>query len=213
MSSKLEAKLASRQENRSPSPSENPKPIPEPEASETSPTSRANFSGDDLDTSHLEALAEEIEREERAEAGEAAYAAGEEAAAGLIPKDAFFGMFQVCFHAPNLVPVPPFPLESLPIKPDEMDAARAASDAIYDIAAESEYLRWLVEPGSVWMQRALAILPFVAVKAAAVRAEIAARHAAAAVPAAERAPEAPVQAAAGIVEPKTDASTVIELAA
>ncbi|MFN3933608.1 MAG: hypothetical protein ACK4KX_03125 [Parvibaculum sp.] len=172
----------------------------------------SSSAGDDLDTSHLDELAAEIEREEKAERGAAAYAEEIEAAAGLIPKDAFFGLFQVCFHAPNLFPLPPFPLESLPIKPDEMEAARAASDAIYDIAAESEYLRWLVEPGSVWMQRAFAILPFVAVKAAAIRAEIAARKPE---PVAGTIPEPPAQAspAPATGEPKSDASTVIELAA
>lgn len=210
MPSRFSEKVASQKESQSQNPSANPNP--EPEASEGAASRMNSSAGDDLDTSHLDELAAEIEREEKAESGAAAYAAEVEAAADLIPKDAFFGMFQVCFHAPNLMPLPPFPLESLPIKPDEMEAARAASDAIYDIAAESEYLRWLVEPGSVWMQRALAILPFVAVKAAAIRAEIAARKPE---PMAGTVPEATAQASppADTGEPKTDASTVIELAA
>ncbi|MDO8840428.1 MAG: hypothetical protein Q7V31_16060 [Parvibaculum sp.] len=158
-------------------------------------------------------MSAEIEREEAAADGEATYVARDDAAAGLIPKDDFFAMFQLCFHAPNLVPVSPFPLESLPIKPDEMQAARAASDAIYDIASETAYLRWLVEPGSLWMQRALAILPFVGVKLWAIRAELASRKPA---PADTGMPEPSAQAAAMAAEtgePKTDASTVIELAA
>lgn len=209
MSSKLEAKLAKRAEESLPS-NRNPSTSPDPNQSETS---QASFSGSDLDTSHLEELAAEIEREERAEAVEAVETV-EEAASGLISKDDFFGLFQVCFHAPNLVPIPPFPLESLPIKPDEMQAARSASDAIYDIASETAYLRWLVEPGSLWMQRAFAILPFVGVKLFAVKAELASRHAAK-VPEHERAPE-PAQGEApkpAAPEPKSDASTVIELRA
>lgn len=182
----------------------------------SSEASQKNFSSSDLDTSHLEELAEEIKREEgkeRAETVEAVEVA-KDAASGLISKDDFFRLFQVCFHAPNLVPIPPFPLESLPIQPDEMQAARSASDAIYDIASKTAYLRWLVEPGSLWMQSAFAILPFVGVKLFAVKAELAARHAAK-VPEHERAPaaaqgEAPKPVAP---EPKSDASTVIELAA
>lgn len=208
MASKVDRMLERQEENESPSP--NPEASPSPsENPETSPPSSL---GADLDTSHLDDLADEIEREEKAERGEAAYAARKEAPAGCIPKDDFFAMFQLCFHMPNLVPVPPFPLECLPIKPEEMQAARAASDAIYDIAAESEYLRWLVEPGSVWMQRVMAIGPFVAVKAMAIRAEIASRRPD---PVAGSMPEAPAQASPPVDtgEPKSDASTVIELAA
>ena len=118
----------------------------------------------------------------------------------------------MCFQVPNLVPVPPFPLESLPIKPEEREAARAASDAIYDIAAETAYLRWLVEPGSIWMQRALAIGPFVAVKFAAMRAEIAARHAKDVSPR-TAAPEPEAEADEPEPGEKTDASTVLEFPA
>lgn len=164
---------------------------------------------DDLDTSHLEALEAEITAEERGDDepdGDATTRG--RSAAGVISKDDFFGMFQVCFHVPNVMPFPPFPLESLPLKPEEIEPARAASDAIYDIAAESTYLRWLIEPGSIWMQRALAIGPFVAVKAMAIRAELAARHDAPrtimdTVPAATETDAPPAE--------KSDASTVIQL--
>lgn len=184
MSSKVEQMMAERSEprKRNPRPSrskataEASQPTttqPEPEAEPVSATPTS----DDLDTSHLEALEAEIAAEERGGAdADDAMATGDVAAAGLISKDDFFSMMQVCFAVPNVMPFPPFPLESLPIKPEEQQAARAASDAIYEIAAESAYLRWLVEPGSVWMQRALAIGPFVAMKAMAIRAELAARN-------------------------------------
>lgn len=183
----------------------NPQPVTEA-ATDTHTTM-----GDDLDTSHLEALEAEIVAEERSgDDAEGVTATGERAAAGLITRDDFFAMFQVCFHVPNVMPFPPFPLESLPLKPDEMQPARSASDAIYEIAAETAYLRWLVEPGSIWMQRALAIGPFVAVKAMAIRAELAARS---------DPPRSIMEPAPVVADPdappaeKSNASTVIQLKA
>ncbi|MCW5728146.1 hypothetical protein [Parvibaculum sp.] len=183
-------------------------PEPETEAATETEASEARSTPDDLDTSHLDFLEEEL----KAEAGIGVVGGGARMEAGLISKEDFFGIFQVCFQVPNLMPIPPFPLESLPIKPEERDAARAASDAIYDIAAETAYLRWLVEPGSIWMQRALAIGPFVAVKFAAMRAEIAARHAKDVSP---RATKPEPGEAADEPEPgeKSDASTVLEFPA
>ena len=103
---------------------------------------------------------------------------GDELDAGpaLLSKDDFFAAFQAMFQFPNLLPVPPLPLQSLPIKDHERPQARAASDAIYDIALESPYLRWLIEPQSVWMQRALVISAFAGGKAMAIHGEIKSRQ-------------------------------------
>tara|TARA_R110002110_G_scaffold1531_9_gene6859 strand:- start:7604 stop:8098 length:495 start_codon:yes stop_codon:yes gene_type:complete len=123
----------------------------------------------EADTSHFDAIDDMEEPVSFVDSGEAA------ATAGLMTKDDFFSTFQFMFAAPNMLPVAPFPLKSLPIGEADVVPARAASDAVYDIAVESPYLRWLVEPSSLWMQRTLAIGTFAGLKLMAVRAEIAAR--------------------------------------
>lgn len=67
-------------------------------------------------------------------------------------------------------------LQSLAIADKEKDTARAASDAIYDIAADTPWLRFLIEPSNIWLQRAMAIGAFAVPKAMAVRIELAARR-------------------------------------
>lgn len=131
-----------------------------------------------------------------------------------LTKDEFFSTFKMLFAIPNMVPVKPLPLQSLPIKPDEEAAARGASDAVYDIAAETAYLRWLIEPGSEWMGRLMAIGLFSFGKGGAIMAELSARSAPKAMPKAD-APGAPK--AAPKATPKGpdigDAATVVTLAA
>lgn len=94
-----------------------------------------------------------------------------------LTKDEFYGTFKMMFALPNMVGIPPFPLEALPIKKEEEDAARAASDAIYDIAAETPHLSWMIEPGSEWLGRLVAIGMFVGGKAMACWGEIVMRDA------------------------------------
>lgn len=114
---------------------------------------------------------------DRIDAGEeTASSADGPAGPARLSKDDFFSAFKMMFAVPNMVPVPPLPLKSLPIRPDEMDAARAASDAVYEIACETPYLSWLVEPGSEWMQRAMVIGTFSFGKLMAIKLELDARR-------------------------------------
>lgn len=99
--------------------------------------------------------------------------AGGLTADGLLTKDQFYlgfkGMFDVC----GVIPIEPFPLKSMTIKPDEEEQARACSDAIYEIAEESPWLRFLLEPQGKWVPRLMAIGMFTGGKIVAVRTEIA----------------------------------------
>jgi len=98
-------------------------------------------------------------------------------ASGLLSRDQFFLAFKSMFNVAAVVPVPPLPLKSLAITENEEMAARGASDALYDIALESAYFRWLIEPQSVWVQRAVVIGSFASVKFVAVREELRAKNA------------------------------------
>lgn len=92
---------------------------------------------------------------------------------GLIDRDTFrktfFGSFKVAGTF----------LTALSIKPDEVEAANAASDAIYETCCEIHWLHFLLKPGGVWIPRLMAIYFFAQPKAVAVMAEIAARKEAA----------------------------------
>lgn len=102
---------------------------------------------------------------------------GGEPAPGLLSRDQFFVAFQSMFNIAAVLPVPPLPLKSLAITKEEEEAARASSDVMYDIALESTYFRWLIEPQSLWVQRAVVIGSFAGMKFAAVRHEIRAKNA------------------------------------
>gem|GEM_PF-4508538 len=89
----------------------------------------------------------------------------------MISADEFYGGFCLAFNLPAGMAR----LDSLAV--DQGDpAARAASDALYETALETPALRFLVSPGNKWVQRALVIVAFAGPKAAAVRAELAARR-------------------------------------
>lgn len=92
-----------------------------------------------------------------------------------ISADVFFATFRSMFAAPNMLPVKPFPIRSLPIQDYEVGAAREASDAIYEIACKTPYLSWLVEPGNEWVQRAMVIGAFFMGKLMVIRMELDAR--------------------------------------
>lgn len=98
-----------------------------------------------------------------------------------IGKDVFYQTFKGAVAAPNAVavaigamgrPVAPFPLESLPVRPEEEGQARAASDALYDICGEVHWLRFLIKADDPWLMRVLAIGGFAVPKALAVAAEV-----------------------------------------
>lgn len=90
--------------------------------------------------------------------------------AAVLSKDDFFANFSGLFNVAAALTH----LGTLAV--DTADpAARGASDAIYDTAADTPWLRFLIEPSNVWIQRAMALGAFAAPKALAVRAELASR--------------------------------------
>lgn len=101
---------------------------------------------------------------------------GVDAGVVLLTKDEFFAAFTMLFAAPNMLPVPPLPIACLPIQPNETVQARAASDVIYDMALESRWLRWMIEPQSLWMQRALVMATFAGGKFMAINKELSERE-------------------------------------
>ena len=101
--------------------------------------------------------------------GEDGVMSDDETPEGCLTKEQFFVMVFCPLH--NL-PAAYLRLESLPIRKAEMEAARQASDAIYDCCADVESMHWLINPSNVWMQRAVCIGAFVVPKGMAVKAEL-----------------------------------------
>ncbi len=95
---------------------------------------------------------------------------------GLLTKDEFYQAVKTLFDLPNIFL--PVPIKSLPIHEAEEPQARAATDAFYDVALKSPWLRKLLEPGAEWLQPLLAIGTFVVGKIVAVNAELRGRVAA-----------------------------------
>ena len=154
--------------------SEPKQPIPSPDPTQTeaeseSPNPKQQQKADTFSISDIDA----IETADN-DADESAALEGEALPARLSSDD-FYGVFKMMFAMPNMLPVPPFPINALPIKDAEQEAARAASDAIYDIACDTPYLSWLIEPGSEWMQRLMVIGAFSFGKLMAIKMELDAR--------------------------------------
>lgn len=102
----------------------------------------------------------------------------------LMSKDEFFGLFCSLFELPNGiagmakatgVDLSPLPLNSLPISPEEKEQAKSASDSFYGIAEKTPSLHFLLSKDSTWLGAILSIMSFAAIKAMAVKSEIAAR--------------------------------------
>lgn len=93
------------------------------------------------------------------------------AAPATLTKDQFHATFVAMFGLGSKLSG----LKALEVGPADGDA-RAASDAIYDTAEEVPWLRFLIEPGNIYVQRALAVGVFAFGKYSAVKAEIAARQ-------------------------------------
>lgn len=91
---------------------------------------------------------------------------------GVLSRDQFFEAFRGCFNIGHQFTG----LESLAV-PANDNTARAACDAVYDIALEVEYLRFLIQPGNTWIQRSIAIGAFAVPKYLGVKAELEARRA------------------------------------
>lgn len=74
------------------------------------------------------------------------------------------------FQVPNVLIRPP--LKALVIAPEEEDAARAASDAIYETCAAVSWLNFLIQPQNEWAQRAVVIGVFFYGKGSLIAAEL-----------------------------------------
>lgn len=150
--------------------SETNQPLPGTEASET-------------DTSVDLEFLKQIDTGEEAARDEAETASGQggEVKPVQMSKDAFFSLFRTAFYTPNLMlglaRVEPFPLDSLPIKDHELVEARAASDAIYDLAEKTPALSWMLTPKGEWWQAMTVIGGFAISKASAIVLELRARNA------------------------------------
>ncbi|PLW75404.1 hypothetical protein [Cohaesibacter celericrescens] len=92
--------------------------------------------------------------------------------AGVLTKDQFYMAFASVFDFSGLM----LQLQSLPIQAHEQGSARAASDAIYEVAEKSPWLSFLIEPSNEWVQRALVVGTFAFGKAMAVSGELNARN-------------------------------------
>ncbi|MDF1846193.1 MAG: hypothetical protein P1U69_03235 [Parvibaculaceae bacterium] len=99
-------------------------------------------------------------------------------APGILTKDQFFGMFRALIAAPNgVLAFQKKPQLTTLVIAENDQAARAASDALWDTCNEVPWLRWMIEPGSVWAQRAFVIGGFVVPLSIAARAEYVALNA------------------------------------
>ncbi|WP_417842181.1 hypothetical protein [Terasakiella sp.] len=92
----------------------------------------------------------------------------------FISQDAFFAAFCTAFNIGACLP--PY-FTSLKIDDSEMDQARGASDALYDICLETPAMQFLIKPGGVWFQRVAAISAFALPKAMGVVSEVRAKRA------------------------------------
>lgn len=97
---------------------------------------------------------------------------GGEAPSAVIGREEFHAMFCGVFNMAHAVTR----LQSLAVDRDS-PTARPCTEAIYDIAEETPSLRWLIEPGNVWMQRAFAIGAFAVPMGVGVAGELKARAA------------------------------------
>lgn len=128
------------------------------------------------DGAHLDAITIEDEPSPAVELDQAA------PAGGLMTKDEWWRDFRALIEVSGamlgMVPIGGVrePLRSLTIAPDD-DQARAAADAIYDTAAETPLMRFLLQPGSAWFGRLLVVGAFAAGKYRLVSDEIRARRA------------------------------------
>lgn len=165
--------------SRPPLPSGNPPRNPNPAQEESPKTEDTAGSTTTEGAPHVDAIDWEADYEKAADAlGDETHSSEDvrrELGLEQIDKETFFANFKGLFALGGMIPVPPLPLECLPIKPEEEAAARGASDALYDICAETPFLQFLLSPESEWAKRGFAILAFMGPKVMAARAELAAK--------------------------------------
>ena len=132
-------------------------PSPSPSPSPSDPASPASSTTDPFDTSHFDDIDPAIDDAAGTDApGDAGPSPAP--ASDLLTRDQFFTAFCAIFAAPNILILAQGQphLDSLVIDRDDA-AARAASNALYDTCADVPWLRWLIQPENVWLQRAAAI--------------------------------------------------------
>lgn len=88
---------------------------------------------------------------------------------GCIGKQEFF---EGVFAPAHDLPAAYFHLESLPIKKHEIESARAASDAVWNVCARVEHLHFLIKPSNFWVQNLVMILAYMGPKTKMLLAEI-----------------------------------------
>lgn len=145
-------------------PTQNPSQNPTPEPDQQTETGSTSSGTDSPDFAAIEAQFSDFTDEP---AGE-----GDSTPPGTLSKDDFYNGLKAVMSICGALPIPPFPLKSLPIQPSEEESARAASDEIYDICAETPWLQFMIKPDGKWVQRAMIIGGFAAVKVTAIRAEM-----------------------------------------
>lgn len=89
----------------------------------------------------------------------------------ILTKEQFFIGFKMAFDIGGTFSK----IESLKITKEEEQGAMLASDCIYDIAFETPFLRFLIEPSNIWLQRAIAIGAFSYPKILLIKAELKAK--------------------------------------
>lgn len=92
---------------------------------------------------------------DRISIGDEAAGAGPELPPGVLTRDQFRAGLGAAFQLSGGL----LGLATLIAAP-ELDTFPPAADALYDAALESPWLRWLIDPQSVWLQRAIALGAF-----------------------------------------------------
>lgn len=114
--------------------------------------------GDELpaDGAHLDDIGVEPGPESEAlGAGELAAPGAPAGAGGFVDRETFRHAFGFAFRIGGALTG----LHTLTGAPDRAEAG-PASDAVYDIAVETPALHWLIQPQSIWLQRAVVIAAF-----------------------------------------------------
>jgi hypothetical protein len=123
------------------------------------------MSGKVSDGSHLENISIQVEGSESGQQQDNVNTSG------LLTREQFYTAFESLFGFSSAISG----LKSLEISKDEKQSALATSNAIYDMALESPWLRWLIQPESIWAQRVIVIGTFGFMKFQVVKLEIQSR--------------------------------------
>ena len=170
----------------------NPKPIPQPLANpipeqgmQSDQTAQEAGATSSVELDHLEQIniSDELETANEAASENDGFSLGdnfpkeeellESLEPSLLTEEQFYEMFSGTHSIMGGV----FRLQSVAIAPNETQSARAASDAIYEVALEVPAFRFLIEPSNVWLQRAAVIAAYAFPKAQMIKHELQARKA------------------------------------